>query len=60
MDKFLVICCAFSFISGAYAVVLLNKMQEVIDVKQAVTEVHSCAVSIKQGKETHIWVGEYK
>ena len=49
MDKFIVACMIFSFISGAYFVELIETHRE-----------HSkgCVIKFVQGKETHVFMGK--
>jgi hypothetical protein len=44
MNKFLVACCLFSFITGMYFAVMIEKDR-------------GCTVSFKRGSETHIMIG---
>lgn len=44
--KFVMACCIFSFITGAYAVEMLEKNKD-----------KGCTVSIGHGKETHVLIG---
>lgn len=44
MDKLLVACCIFSFITGMYVAHMIEKDR-------------GCVVSFKEGKETHMFIG---
>ena len=44
MDKFVIACCIFSFITGIYSAHIIE-------------ESHGCTVKFVQGKVTHILIG---
>lgn len=44
MDKFVIACCIFSFITGIYAAVIIDQTR-------------GCTVKFVQGQVTHIVVG---
>ncbi|CAB4129387.1 hypothetical protein UFOVP118_27 [uncultured Caudovirales phage] len=44
MDRFLIACCLFSFVTGMYAVHMIEAGR-------------GCTVTFVQGKETHVLMG---
>lgn len=44
--KFLIACCVFSFITGTYIAVLVQKDRD-----------NGCTVSFQRGNETHVLIG---
>jgi hypothetical protein len=46
-----IVCCLFSFITGVYSTILLQKNRD--------TE-RACSVTFKKGNETHVLIGSWR
>jgi hypothetical protein len=57
MNRFIVACCVFSYITGAYTIALIETKR---DVKKANEEKRQCVVKMSRNNQTHVFIGEYK